>query len=541
MTYIDIVRSIRPRGKQAIEFLIYQPETKMKLRNFALTGVVLALIAGSKVMAAPVCQSSSSDPDGDGWGWENGQSCTVSASGSAAASSTSGSSSGNPVCSSASSDPDGDGWGWENGGSCIVGSGSGSSGGSSGSSSSSSSGSGSDGYCASASSDPDGDGWGWENGQSCLVGSSSSSSSSSSSTGSSTGSSSGSSGSSSSAAGQTVDGVPVCTTTASDLDGDGWGHEGGQSCRVTSATADADAPGVQAAPPPVGAASPGTVNGRPICLTDSTENNNSGYGYEFNQTCQIINGTTATRHDPLVNQRICEPWFEIHYGNYRLQNNTWASDAVYTNNWHQCIEVRGGPGNYIAEWDYNWLGRLEGDEFSVKSYPQVYYGRKTRYNISGSVAETGLPAHIDNLPRFQVSYHFTETGNAERNVALESFFHTSCEADENNKQFELMVWVEKPVVRVPGPKVATAFISGQSWSVHTNPSLGWAYVAFVADNPHNQGSLDWNAFVDWVRSEGPRNNVPRLQNNTCMGAIEIGTETFWGNGTFRLLDFTVTR
>ncbi|AVR97152.1 cellulase family glycosylhydrolase [Pseudoduganella armeniaca] len=52
--------------------------------------------------------------------------------------------------------------------------------------------------CASAASDPDGDGWGWENNQSCKV----------------------------------APAAPDCANAASDPDGDGWGWEGGMSCRV---------------------------------------------------------------------------------------------------------------------------------------------------------------------------------------------------------------------------------------------------------------------------------------------------------------------
>jgi len=224
----------------------------------------------------------------------------------------------------------------------------------------------------------------------------------------------------------------------------------------------------------------------------------------------------------LLNQRSCINWLEIGYGNYRLQNNVWNFSAVFNDNWSQCIELGGSPGNYVAKWDYNWLPRNQGQEFAVKSYPQVYYGRKTRYNISGSVAETGLPQSINN-------------------VALESFFHTSCEAEENNKQFEMMVWVGVPNIRTPGTQVTTATVDGQGWDVFVNTDLPWGYVAFVAQNPSNRGTLDWNAFVDWSRNVGPAFGVPAVGRNTCMGAIEMGTETFWGTGTFTLNRFQVTR
>ncbi len=433
----------------------------------------------------PVCQSSSSDIDGDGWGWENNRSCQVNGSQTSSSANTTGTNDSRfPTCSSASIDPDGDGWGWENNRTCRVG------------------------QTNSGNSTP----------AASVVPQTSAASGSSSTT------------------------APVCFSTASDDDNDGWGFENGRSCRITSASVDAIQPtGTSAAtaPPPVAAANAGFSNGHPVCLTDSSDAGNNGFGYENGRTCVVLPGATATRNDPLLNQRSCIHWLEIGYGNYRLQNNTWNDSEVYSDNWSQCIELTGSPGNYVAKWDYNWLGRNEGNEFAVKSYPQVYYGRKTQYNVSGTVAETGLPASVNNLKQFWVEYDYSETGTVERNVALESFFHTSCEAEEHNKQYEMMVWVGVPNIRTPGTPVTTVTLSGQEWDVYINPALSWAYVAFVAKEPSTRGILDWNAFVDWSRFEGPRNGVPAMARNTCMGAIEIGTETFWGSGTFTLNKFRV--
>lgn len=103
----------------------------------------------------------------------------------------------------------------------------------------------------------------------------------------------------------------------------------------------------------------------------------------------------------------------------------------------------------------------------------------------------------------------------------------------------MMVWVGKPTIRTPDTLVTTASLSGQDWDVYTNPTLDWAYIAFVAKNPSNSGTLDWNAFVNWSRDFSPAYGVPAMADNTCMGAIEIGTETFWGTGTFSLNRFEV--
>ena len=443
------------------------------------------LVMTSPVQAMPVCSSAAADSDGDGWGWENNNSCVVqnSAGNGNTNNGTSASvaSSGTPVCSAGVTDDNHDGWGWENHRSCII-------------------------------SAPTGQ----PNQQ---------------------------------VAQQATDvsqsGTPVCLSSVSDTNNDGWGFENGVSCIVTAASGAASnatsvvTPGV--APPPVAAAIPGFSGGHPICLTDASDDGNNGFGYENNRTCRVVPGTTATRSQPLLNQRSCIPWLEIGYGNYRLQNNVWNAGAVFNNNWSQCIELTGGPGNYVAKWDYNWLPREQGNEFAVKSYPQVYYGRKTRFNVSGSVAETGMPVLADRMPQFRVEYDYSETGIVERNVAFESFFHTSCEAEEYNKQYEMMVWVGKPTIRTPGTQVTTVTLSGQNWDVFINPSLGWAYVAFVAENPSNRGTLNWNEFVNWSRNQGPSFGVPAMASNACMGAIELGTETFWGTGTFTLNRFRVNR
>ena len=463
----------------------------------------------------PTCSSSAIIHDG--WGFENGRSCRAASGSSTSSAASSQSSSRHPTCSS-SAVLNGDGWGFENGRSCVESAGSSSS-------ASSSSSSGSQVPSCSAAAINNGDGWGWENNASCRYSGNTSSSSSTS--------------ASSNNASNNSSGFPECSANADD-NGDGFGFEFGATCIWGSVRPNTNRNSLVAAPPPVTVAAIGFENGDPICLTDASDGNSDGFGYENDRSCRVVAGRTATSQNPLLNTRWCQPWAEISYGDYVLQNNTWNFSDVYSNRWSQCIELTGSRGNYVAEWDYNWLDRHEGNEFSVKSYPQVYYGRKTRNSQSGTPAKLGLPVNVNNLPNYKVRYRYSETGNAERNVALESFFHTSCEAEEWNKHFEMMVWVGKPVIKTPGRLVAEATIDGKEWDVYTNPALGWGYVAFVEKQSSTQGWLDWKKFVDWTRFQGPRYGVWDV-GNTCMGAIEIGTETFWGNGTFRLDEFRVTR
>lgn len=493
------------------------------------------------VANAPACSSAITDQDGDGWGYENnqscqfgsghppcsanavvngawgfenGRSCLVTASNSSTSNNGSSTSGGSrPECTSAAVS-NGTSWGWENNQSCRWGA-----------STTTTSTSQSRPTCTSAAIN-NGDGWGWENNRSCVYDENSSSASS---------------GSDSSSGTTMSGGHPQCSVNATD-NGSGWGFEFGRSCLWGDVQQSTALSNDGAAPPPVAAASPGFDNsGKPICLTDASDGNGDGFGYENDGSCTVVSGTTATSQNPLLNQRWCQPWAEISYDQYVLQNNTWNDSDVWTDNWSQCIELGGSRGNYVAKWDYNWLRRDEGNEYSVKSYPQVYYGRKTRNTTSGTPAQLGVPANINNLPNFKVRYRYSETGNAERNVALESFFHTSCEAEEWNKHFEMMIWVNTPATKTPGRLVTEATIDGKEWEVYTNPALSWGYVAFVEKTPSNQGVLDWSKFVNWTRYQGPSHGVWSIGENTCMGAIEIGTETFWGTGTFTLHEFAVTR
>ncbi len=185
-------------------------------------------------LANPTCQNSWSDSDGDGWGWENNASCTMPTSTTSNAGSSSNSH--HPSCSNSSFDPDGDGYGWENSRTCIVVE-SNSSGNNSAdtsinqqanSSKSNQANNNSSGTptCSSANSDHDGDGYGWENNRSCLVAQSQQTTSS-------TSTEENQSQSNSDNKADSSD-DRICRYASSDPDGDGWGHENNQSCRVTN-------------------------------------------------------------------------------------------------------------------------------------------------------------------------------------------------------------------------------------------------------------------------------------------------------------------
>jgi len=155
--------------------------------------------------------------------------------------------------------------------------------------------------------------------------------------------------------------------------------------------------------------------------------------------------------------------------------------------WSQCIELNLVNNRPVASWTFDWLREQDGNSGDVKSYPQVYYGRKAERRVSGTFEELGLPQITNRLPEFVVDYSWSFNGNAENNVALESFFHETCEAENDNKEYEMMVWVGVPKIRTPGIFVTTATVDGKRWRVYANPFVSQGYVAFVAEQPSFSG------------------------------------------------------
>ena len=247
----------------------------------------------------------------------------------------------------------------------------------------------------------------------------------------------------------------------------------------------------------------------------------------------------------------CEAWASVAYGKYVVLNNSWNSRSINDPNWSQLINVtENANGTISPAWAYDWRGQFDGDEIEVKAYPEVLYGPKLGTHVSGTKEETGLPEQVSQLPEFVVSYDYSETGNAERNVALESFFHDSddirgpCD-DHDNRVYEMMIWVNNPSIRTPGKLALTGvMVDNQLWNVYIKPDSNKHYIAFTAQNPTTSGTLNWKRFVDWTRDWTAANAEERqidvLDPSFYMGAIEIGTEMWWGEGTFTLNKFEVT-
>ena len=282
---------------------------------------------------------------------------------------------------------------------------------------------------------------------------------------------------------------------------------------------------------------------------ESTVDGSAGPTSEtFNVTTPVSENMMPIKSNTLEN---CEAWAAVSYDKYVVLNNSWNSRSVNDPDWSQRINVtESANGTVVPAWSYDWRGQFDGDEIAVKAYPEVLYGPKLGTHVSGTKEETGLPERVRDLPEFVVNYEYSETGNAERNVALESFFHDSddirgpCD-DDDNRVYEMMIWVANPSIRTPGDLALTGvMIDNQLWNVYIKPRSNKHYIAFTAQNETTSGTLNWKRFVDWTAEWTAANaealEIDVLDPDFHMGAIEIGTEMWWGEGTFTLNKFDVS-
>lgn len=536
----------------------------MATRYFSLSlGLTLSMAAwqAPAFSALPDCQFETSDPDGDGFGWENQASCRVRQMAMATV---------RPVCTGNDSDPDNDGFGWENRATCLT----------------TTSTTPEERTCLLDNSDSDGDGFGWENNKSCIVANQSSATPSQD---------------------NTAFTHPRCESAISDPDGDGFGWENDATCLIDEDshnnnqpnTENTDSANIFALSPEglvdnstpeftwtaipnvdeyrivvkdaagngyrrsVDALTAGCQTGGGNCNFSPTaayfdndlqwyvESAVGGQSGPRSNTVSITTPFSANIQPIKSNTTACEAWPSVAYDEFVVLNNSWNSRAMNSNNWSQTIFVdQDIHGKNTPTWSYDWLGQFDGGEIDVKAYPEVIYGSKLGTHVSGTKAQTGLPEIVRDLPEFTIEYDYTETGSAERNVALESFFHDSCNIagpcdDIDNRVYEMMVWVNNPTIRTPGQLALTGImIDNKLWDVYIKPDSNKHYIAFTAQNPQTSGTLNWNRFVDWTENWTAANaetlKINVLSPDFCMGAIELGTEMWWGSGSFTLNEYKIS-
>ena len=404
--------------------------------------------------------------------------------------------------------------------------------------------------CALQSSDPDGDGWGWEGNRTCIV------------------------------ERQTTqnDNLSAGSAVCIDSDGDGWGWDGERSCVVADTAETVDT------------ADSAVEQHVAICV----DTDGDGYGWDGSGSCDpnvsdapVIDdfsgcslpaaGTTVVSSTGPIRSTgnsffpdngpqcvVPENQFNgpgLRFGDFLLLNNAWNGDKS-TYSWTQCIALSANnDGSVVPSWTYDWGNeddlRQGFQEWEVKSFPEIVYGVKSQTESSAECGTTGLPVAVNSLPEIDITYSyrapqtnsrqgdlFDANGESQtvyggdRNVAIESFLHSSCEITRganSNLEFELMVWLEHGNERLPsGSPPVSVFTdsAGRHYDIYVKGAADPGYIAYVAQETATSGTLNWNEFFADARSNASTYGVNAIDTNWCMANILFGTEIWWGEGSF---------
>ena len=262
-----------------------------------------------------------------------------------------------------------------------------------------------------------------------------------------------------------------------------------------------------------------------------------------------------------VNSQRVASWPGLRYGNFLVSNNPWNASAATFPLWYQEVSLYDTGSGYGVqfEWDWGAEGDTSGSTFATKSYPEVIYGTKSAFERSGSFAETGLPVEIYDAPVFTIDYSFsydgwrsdsaTPTGtDSEFNVAIESFYHESCEVKRqglatDNTVFETMVWLKvgdrKPSGDAPRGVVTTS--DGKTYDVYTKLSSNIHYIAFVAQVESFSGTIMYSELLDHAQDNAANYGIYALKDTDCLANILMGTEIWHGGGSFNLDSYQIHR
>ncbi len=249
-------------------------------------------------------------------------------------------------------------------------------------------------------------------------------------------------------------------------------------------------------------------------------------------------------------------WPYLYYGNFMVSNNPWNASAAVSPMWYQEISLYDTGAGYGVKFDWDW-GAIGGNQYNTKSYPEVIYGTKSANERSGTYQETGLPVEISQAPVFTIDYDYSYEARestaapgtpSEFNVAIESFYHDTCDVKrtgsaDDNTVFETMVWLRigqnKPSGDAPRGTVATS--DGRIWDIYTKVNSNKNYIAFVAQQEEQTGTVMYSELLDHGQDFAVEYGIYPLQDSHCLANILMGTEIWYGAGSFNLNQFTVNR
>lgn len=237
-------------------------------------------------------------------------------------------------------------------------------------------------------------------------------------------------------------------------------------------------------------------------------------------------------------------------GDFTVSTNTWGKGTL--TGWTDCLTSASLTATgIIAQFDYEWPNTGN----AVKAYNQIVYtpdpGTGTWKGVtchpspqddcSTALGRRGLnPIRIDQVNALTLTHDVSvvDTGYSQ---TFYTFFldPRSAQIADNSAALVEMAINLHPLAQGPHDVVGTITVSGNTFWVEYWTSIvdGHPYVglAFESQNKFFKGSLPVKPFFDYAI----QNNL--LPSNYYIHAIELGSEAFYGKGTFKINEFRVTK
>lgn len=229
-----------------------------------------------------------------------------------------------------------------------------------------------------------------------------------------------------------------------------------------------------------------------------------------------------------------------------VQDNPWGAlnERYQSNEWDLTVDIHSGTGPLgLASASFDFPGY---DPRYVLAYPSMIWGSK--FGSTPDTSGGALPKQLSECD-FKIDFEWAIDAepDAQYNVAIETFFHSSLPitgpghpSGENNKMFELMVWLARPhdPTLFLGEMLGTFSDDGERrFGIHRH-SRG-DYIAFIPAEgvQYKRGSLNW---LDFVKRAEQAMDID-LRTTTYMSALELGPEVWGGRGEFIWNRFDVSQ
>jgi hypothetical protein len=227
-------------------------------------------------------------------------------------------------------------------------------------------------------------------------------------------------------------------------------------------------------------------------------------------------------------------------GGYTLLDNAWnrgADEGVVT----PFLEVfRGtGPSGEVFGWRWSWS---PGNE-QVVAYPEVNLGPKPWDVGEGPLPATGpFPFHPGSR-KVTARYDAALDATGSYNLAFELWATRDLAHPVRGLTHEIMIWTAHGgALRPAGERIGALTVGGvrfDAWlrrdhgDASGNAGNRWTYLAFVAERPVLEGSLELSAFLDWAVEQG------LVDRGVWITNVELGNEVVGGTGTLVLREYAV--